>query len=144
MSPAVAISRVPECLTGDGLVHYDFHPENVLVDARGTVTGIVDWDAASRGNGDFDLYTLRFDLARRAPALGRWLGGLLREALARHCRRTPALTPQKRCAKPRGQAAVAGGGPWLCRVRPCGLVMVVVPSAFSRISHPHRWIRIRW
>jgi hypothetical protein len=45
------------------------------------VTGVVDWDAAGRGNGDFDLYTLRFDLARRAPALGRWLGGLLRDAL---------------------------------------------------------------
>ena len=25
-----------------------------------------------------------------------------------------------------------------------GLVAVVVPSAFSLITHPHRWIMIRW
>ena len=34
---------------------------------------MVDWDAIFRGNGDFDLITLRFDLARRAPELGRRL-----------------------------------------------------------------------
>lgn len=64
----------PRCLSGDDLVHLDFHPENVLIDDAGTVTGVVDWDAIGRGNGDFDLITLRFDLARRAPDLGRWLG----------------------------------------------------------------------
>lgn len=64
----------PEHLLGDDLVHHDFHPENVLINDAGTVTGVVDWDAIGRGNGDFDLITLRFDLARRAPDLGRWLG----------------------------------------------------------------------
>jgi hypothetical protein len=67
----------PERLYGDDLVHLDFHPENVLVDAEGAVTGVVDWDAVGRGNGDFDLFTLRFDLARRAPGLGRRLDVLL-------------------------------------------------------------------
>jgi hypothetical protein len=64
----------PEHLSGDDLVHLDFHPENVLIDDTGTVTGVVDWDAVGRGNGAFDLITLRSDLARRASDLGRWLG----------------------------------------------------------------------
>ncbi|MFG1703543.1 aminoglycoside phosphotransferase family protein [Nonomuraea sp. M3C6] len=59
----------PDTLEGDDLVHTDFHPENVLVDATGTVTGVIDWDGATRGNADFDLFTLRFDLAHRAPEL---------------------------------------------------------------------------
>ncbi len=68
---------VPECLPGDDLVHFDFHPENVLVDPAGAVTGVVDWDGAGRSHGYFDLFTLRFDLARRAPELGRWLAAQL-------------------------------------------------------------------
>src|SRR6266702_849574 len=68
---------VPECLPGDDLEHFDFHPENVLVDPAGAVTGVVDWDGAGRSHGYFDLFTLRFDLARRAPELGRWLAAQL-------------------------------------------------------------------
>jgi Phosphotransferase enzyme family len=75
-------AAVPEHLAGDDLTHFDFHPENVLVDASGAVTGVVDWDGASRSNGVLDLMTLRFDLAHRAPDLGRWLDGLLREEAA--------------------------------------------------------------
>ena len=70
-------AAVPECLPGDDLVHFDFHPENVLVDPAGAVTGVVDWDGAGRSHGYFDLFTLRFDLARRAPELGRWLAAQL-------------------------------------------------------------------
>jgi hypothetical protein len=55
-------AAVPEQLAGDDLVHFDFHP-----------------DGAGRSNGYLDLFTLRFDLARRAPDQGRWLGGLLRD-----------------------------------------------------------------
>ena len=73
-------AAVPEHLAGTDLVHFDFHPENVLIDQAGTVTGVVDWDGAGRSHGYFDLYTLRFDLARRAPELGRWLAGQLRGA----------------------------------------------------------------
>ena len=62
-------AALPVTLDGDDLVHTDFHPENVLVDATGGVTGVVDWDGATRGDGRFDLYTLRFDLARRSPRL---------------------------------------------------------------------------
>jgi hypothetical protein len=73
-------AAVPEQLAGDDLVHFDFHPENVLVDPAGAVTGVVDWDGAGRSNGYLDLFTLRFDLARRAPDLGRWLGERLHDA----------------------------------------------------------------
>ncbi|WP_235854152.1 aminoglycoside phosphotransferase family protein [Nonomuraea aridisoli] len=59
----------PDTLEGDDLVHTDFHPENVLVDETGSVTGVIDWDGATRGDADFDLFTLRFDLALRAPEL---------------------------------------------------------------------------
>jgi hypothetical protein len=46
---------------------------------------------------------------------------------------------------PGGPAAVGQGGPWLRRTRlPSGLVNVVVPSPFSAIVQPHRWIAIRW
>jgi phosphotransferase family enzyme len=74
----------PECLDGADLVHFDFHPENVLVDAAGQISGIVDWDAAQRSDGSFDLFTLRFVLARTAPDLGDWIGGLLAETAAPH------------------------------------------------------------
>jgi aminoglycoside phosphotransferase (APT) family kinase protein len=73
-------AELPEQLAGDDLVHFDFHPENVLVDQAGTVTGVVDWDGAARAHGALDLMTLRFDLARRAPDLGRWVGAILRES----------------------------------------------------------------
>jgi hypothetical protein len=73
-------AELPERLAGDDLVHFDFHPENVLVDQGGTVTGVVDWDGAARAHGALDLMTLRFDLARRAPDLGRLVGAVLRES----------------------------------------------------------------
>jgi hypothetical protein len=71
---------LPEHLTGEDLVHFDLHPENVLADETGEVTGVVDWDGAARSDRALDLMTLRFDLARRAPELGHWVGGLLRES----------------------------------------------------------------
>ena len=50
---------------GDDLMHLDFHPGNVLVDA-GALSGVVDWDGAARGDGRLDLVTLRFYLALHA------------------------------------------------------------------------------
>jgi hypothetical protein len=52
-----------DVMTGTDLVHLDFHPGNVLVDG-GRVTGVVDWDGASRGDRLFDLVTLRFSVPR--------------------------------------------------------------------------------
>jgi hypothetical protein len=65
---------------GDDLVHLDFHPGNVLVDA-GRITGLVDWDGASRGDRYLDLVTLRFDLALRAPDLTEWFDDLLTDVV---------------------------------------------------------------
>ncbi|MDY7087042.1 MAG: phosphotransferase [Actinomycetota bacterium] len=56
-------------MVGDDLVHMDYHPGNVLVDAQGRVTGLIDWDGATRGDRHFDLVTLRFVLAGVHPDL---------------------------------------------------------------------------
>ncbi|MBL7257827.1 phosphotransferase family protein [Paractinoplanes lichenicola] len=56
-------------LAGDDLVHMDFHPGNVLVDTQGRVTGLIDWDGATRGDRLFDLVTLRFVLTGGGPGL---------------------------------------------------------------------------
>lgn len=34
---------------GPGLVHGDFRPENLLVDAEGRLTAVIDWEAAKSG-----------------------------------------------------------------------------------------------
>jgi Phosphotransferase enzyme family len=57
-------------MVGDDLVHLDFQPGNVLV-TGGRLSGVVDWDGATRGDRHFDLTTLRFYLAGRAPHLLR-------------------------------------------------------------------------
>ncbi len=62
--------------TGDDLVHFDLHPGNVLVDA-GRITGIVDWDGATRGDRHLDLVTLRFHLTANAPHLAPIITGRL-------------------------------------------------------------------
>ncbi|MCX4963490.1 phosphotransferase [Streptomyces sp. NBC_00654] len=57
---AIGAAR-PDRLDGTDAVHLDFHPGNMLaVDA--TITGIIDWDGAARGDRRFDLVTLRFGL----------------------------------------------------------------------------------
>ena len=48
--------------TGADLVHLDFHPANVLVDGSEQLTGVIDWDAAGRGDGRLAYTTLLFDL----------------------------------------------------------------------------------
>ncbi len=77
-------------MSGDDLVHTDFHPGNVLVDRTGAVTGVVDWDGAGRGDHRFALVTLRFDLAvpgvdaqdRSArSAAARWLDNRIDDLL---------------------------------------------------------------
>jgi hypothetical protein len=55
-------------LDGTDLVHFDYHPGNVLV-SSGRISGVIDWDGAGRGDRRLDLVTLRFDLAWRAPGL---------------------------------------------------------------------------
>jgi hypothetical protein len=59
-------AATPE-ITGDDLVHFDYHPFNVLVD-DGRITGVIDWDGADRYDGRFDLVTLQFHLKRWNPS----------------------------------------------------------------------------
>ncbi|GAA3864771.1 phosphotransferase family protein [Streptomyces sedi] len=49
----------PARLEGDDAVHLDFHPGNMLA-VDGTLTGVIDWDGAGRGDRRLDLVTLRF------------------------------------------------------------------------------------
>jgi aminoglycoside phosphotransferase (APT) family kinase protein len=69
----------PGGMTGDDLVHLDFHTGNVLVDEAGELTGIVDWDGIGRGDRRFGLVTLRFDAESRLPL--DWFDELLDNAL---------------------------------------------------------------
>jgi LD-carboxypeptidase N-terminal domain len=46
--------------------------------------------------------------------------------------------------RPRRAYATAAGGPWEWRMRPSGLVAVVVPSGWQVIFQPQRWITMMW
>ena len=63
------VGATGSAMIGDDLTHLDFHPGNVLVDEAGRLTGVVDWDGATRGDRHFDLVTLRFMLTADTPAL---------------------------------------------------------------------------
>ena len=63
-----AVGADGSAMIGDDLVHFDLHPCNVLTE-HGTLTGVVDWDGATRGDRHLDLVTLRFALTARAPHL---------------------------------------------------------------------------
>jgi aminoglycoside phosphotransferase (APT) family kinase protein len=69
-------------MSGDDLVHLDFHPGNMLIDEAGELSGIVDWDGIGRGDRRFALVTLRFDAYSRLPgeSLG-WFDELLDSVL---------------------------------------------------------------
>ena len=63
------VGATGSAMIGDDLTHLDFHPGNVLVDEAGRLTGVVDWDGATRGDRHFDLVTLRFMLTADTPGL---------------------------------------------------------------------------
>ncbi len=56
-----------DVLDGHDAVHYDFHPGNMLWSEDHTLTGVVDWDGAGRGDRRLDLVTLRFGLHATHP-----------------------------------------------------------------------------
>ncbi|WP_350274203.1 phosphotransferase [Kribbella sp. HUAS MG21] len=69
-------------MTGDDLVHLDYHSGNVLTDA-GRITGIVDWDGIGSGDRHFALVTLRFDAHVRLPGDDlTWFDELLETTLS--------------------------------------------------------------
>src|SRR5579863_9234831 len=52
-------ARVDEEYETHDVVHFDFHPLNILVDG-GQVSGVIDWDGTCAGDCAFDLATLLF------------------------------------------------------------------------------------
>jgi hypothetical protein len=62
---AVAAAH-PGPLRGVDAVHTDYHPGNFLA-LDGTITGVIDWDGAGRGDRRFDLVTLRFGVHAEQP-----------------------------------------------------------------------------
>ena len=56
----------PGLLRGVDAVHLDYHPGNLLA-VDGTITGIIDWDGAGRGDRRLDLVTLRFGVHAEQP-----------------------------------------------------------------------------
>ncbi|MGW6054299.1 phosphotransferase [Streptomyces sp. NPDC055189] len=71
-------SGPPALLASTDAVHTDFHPGNMLA-AGGTITGIIDWDGAARGDHRFDLVTLRFGIhaTDTEPGVTRHLDAVL-------------------------------------------------------------------
>ncbi|GLY26910.1 phosphotransferase [Kineosporia sp. NBRC 101731] len=64
-----ALERRIRAVTSDAArhhdaVHLDFHPGNLLAEG-GSITGLVDWDGAGRGDRRLDLVTLYFGLHHR-------------------------------------------------------------------------------
>ena len=74
----------PAGMTGHDLVHFDYHPGNVLVDEDGVLAGVVDWDGIGRGDRRFGLVTLRFGVTTQQgdAATAAWLDDVLVDRLA--------------------------------------------------------------
>jgi aminoglycoside phosphotransferase (APT) family kinase protein len=52
------------------LSHRDLHPDNLIVNADGTLIGIIDWDAAEAWDRAGDWFRLEFELLRSHPHSG--------------------------------------------------------------------------
>jgi aminoglycoside phosphotransferase (APT) family kinase protein len=58
---ALGADADPDWFPDDGLVHFDLHTDNVLIDA-GALSGVIDWEGACAGDHRFDLVAFAFDL----------------------------------------------------------------------------------
>lgn len=62
-------------MVGNDLVHIDYARGNVLFDAAGRVTAVVDWNnGIARGDRNFALVSLRSDLQWREQSPENWAG----------------------------------------------------------------------
>ena len=68
------LDRMP---AGDRLCHWDFHPDNIIMTARGPV--IIDWITAQAGNpvADFGRSTVLFAAATPPPTVRGWKRALV-------------------------------------------------------------------
>jgi tRNA A-37 threonylcarbamoyl transferase component Bud32 len=67
-------------LSGDRVIHLDFHPENVMVGSRGPV--VIDWRNATDGAADLDVALTAVILAQVALDDGDGRAALARDMLA--------------------------------------------------------------
>ena len=51
--------RASECRKRNDIVHFDFHPNNILIEGE-RITGVIDWEGSESGDCAFDLATLLF------------------------------------------------------------------------------------
>jgi tRNA A-37 threonylcarbamoyl transferase component Bud32 len=73
-------------LSGDRVIHLDFHPENVMVGSRGPV--VIDWRNATDGVADLDVALSAVILAQVAVDDGDGRAALARDMLARFLEHT--------------------------------------------------------
>ena len=74
---AVGADADPSWFPTSGLVHLDLHTGNLLGADDGTLTGIIDWEAASAGDHLFDLVAFAFDLDGAGQDIWDRVEGLL-------------------------------------------------------------------
>lgn len=63
-------------LLGDGdavLVHDDFRPRNVLVDERGAIQSVLDWENAIAAHWEYGIVRAEYLFSRRRKPPGEWL-----------------------------------------------------------------------
>ena len=87
-----ALAALPE---GDQLCHGDFHPDNVMMSARGPI--VIDWMTTTRGNPLADVARTLFLLTRGEPPslVDRWMVKLLRwQFIAGYLKRYFELCPR--------------------------------------------------
>lgn len=58
---AVGADAHPSIFPENGLVHFDLHTDNILVE-KGRISGIIDWEEACSGDPQYDLVQFAFDL----------------------------------------------------------------------------------
>jgi aminoglycoside phosphotransferase (APT) family kinase protein len=125
---ALGIRTIADSLAGSleastpvvATVHGDYWPENLLVNADGGVTGIVDWEAATAGASPV-VDTIGLSIAILRVGSGRHTGEIVAALL-------DALDPTTRTARTRGLAAHVRG---VRRLEPADLAPEVARHAVA-------------
>lgn len=123
-------ARAADVPDGDALLHLDWHPGNLLADANGAISGILDWDNARRGHPMLDLARTESILTVE-PGLDR-----LPDAIR-------ALLPEVRAAWSAAYGPEASAIPTACR-RWAGRVMLAdlaprYPASSALLDPARRW-----
>lgn len=55
----IVVAHAHECQKRNDIVHFDFHPNNILIEDD-RITGVIDWESSVSGDCAFDLATMLF------------------------------------------------------------------------------------